>query len=121
MAAVIGSPRARLAGRDGGLESDWAPSRGLAPLSFAYLYLGLANASAFSPAGTMPMSRARRPQWGCSCSSRSPSSAWWSPRPSTSLPDHRYPPFHGQLDRPDSGASPALRRARAGLCPAVSP
>ncbi len=64
MAAVIGSPRARLAGRDGGLESDWAPSRGLAPRSFAYLYLGLADASAFSPAGTMPMSRARRPQWG---------------------------------------------------------
>ena len=36
-------------------ESDWAPSHGLAPLSFDYLYLGLTNASAFSPADTMPM------------------------------------------------------------------
>ncbi len=25
---------------------------------------------------------------------------------------NRYPPFHGQLGRPHSGASPALRRAR---------
>ena len=30
-------------------------SRGLTPLSFDYLYLGLTNASAFSPADMMPM------------------------------------------------------------------